>query len=439
MLLGAPALALDGTQLAPATSTEVPLVGAATTSGTGLDAEAAVDANLIGITWSGDPDVQFAVDVRSEDGAWASAPVLAASDVGADDGSPDAASAAHRPAEHSTEPVWVGRTDRVRVRVVAGEPGDVTLVAVQSGRTVAPDGSAGALADVLPTGSDGHGFAIALLVVAALLAAVALGWSPWRSRRHAAVLAVVAVVALAACAPPPPPTTESSGGAGVLPPKPTINARASWGAAPFSSSPDCQPGPEIADQLKFAVVHHTAGSNSYTAAQSAGIVQGIQQFHMGTWGYCDIAYNFLIDRYGQIFEGRAGGIDKAVVAAHAGGFNTGSTGVSMMGIYSSVQPPQAQWDALVDLLAWKLSVHKVDPSKGFTTTAGSFSGSRFPAGASVSMPNAIIGHRDVDATECPGDAFAPRLDELRNAVQPRIGWGETPTTTTGPAPTTTAP
>ena len=67
---------------------------------------------------------------------------------------------------------------------------------------------------------------------------------------------------------------------------------------------------------------------------------------MGVNGYCDIAYNFLIDRYGQIYEGRAGGISKAVVAAHAGGFNTGSTGVALIGTYTRPQPPPAQWDAL---------------------------------------------------------------------------------------------
>ena len=126
-----------------------------------------------------------------------------------------------------------------------------------------------------------------------------------------------------------------------------------------------------------------------------------------------------------------------MVTAHAGGFNTGSTGVSLIGTYTSEQPPSAQWDALVNLLAWKLSVHHIDPSRGFTTTAGNFSGSKFPAGQVVSFPNTIVGHRDVDFTECPGDAFYPRLQELRTAVQPKVGWGDPLTTTTTSTSTTT--
>ena len=48
------------------------------------------------------------------------------------------------------------------------------------------------------------------------------------------------------------------------------------------------------------------------------------------------------------------------------------------------------------------------------------------------VPNAIVGHRDLWPTACPGDAFYPRLGELRNAVQPRIGWEGGGTETTSP-------
>jgi uncharacterized protein with LGFP repeats len=206
------------------------------------------------------------------------------------------------------------------------------------------------------------------------------------------------------------------------PVQPAITTHAQWGPGlGWNPSPDCAPGPTIAGALKFAVVHHTVNSNSYGPNDSAAIVRAIWQYHVGTLGYCDIAYNFLVDQYGQIFEGRVGGIDKAVVAAHTGGFNTNSTGAAFIGDFSSQQPPVAAWNAMVSLLAWKLSLHHVDPSKGFTATSAG-AGARWPAGTVVSFPNAIVGHRDLWPTECPGNAFFPRLGELRDAVQPQIGW-----------------
>src|SRR6266545_3331620 len=97
--------------------------------------------------------------------------------------------------------------------------------------------------------------------------------------------------------------------------------------------------PRYAPSLQFALVHHTAGSNSYTAAQSAAIVRGIQVYHVQGNGWDDIGYNFLVDRYGQVFEGRFGGVDKNVIGAHAEGFNTGSVGVAVLGTYGSAAPP----------------------------------------------------------------------------------------------------
>ena len=84
--------------------------------------------------------------------------------------------------------------------------------------------------------------------------------------------------------------------------------------------------PSYAPSVQFALVHHTAGTNSYTASQSAAIVRGIEIYHVKGNGWNDIGYNFLVDKYGQVFEGRYGGVDKPVIGAHAEGFNTGSVG-----------------------------------------------------------------------------------------------------------------
>ena len=94
--------------------------------------------------------------------------------------------------------------------------------------------------------------------------------------------------------------------------------------------------PAYADNVHVAIVHHTAGSNSYTAGQSAAIVRAIEIYHVKGNGWNDIGYNFLVDKYGQIFEGRYGGMTRAVIGAHAMGFNAGSTGVALIGNYSSV-------------------------------------------------------------------------------------------------------
>ena len=114
--------------------------------------------------------------------------------------------------------------------------------------------------------------------------------------------------------------------------------------------------PYYADGIHLAIVHHTAGSNSYSKSQSASIVRAIELYHVQGNGWNDIGYNFLVDKYGQIFEGRYGGIDQAVVGAHAQGFNTGSVGIALIGDYTSTSITPAARAALVSLIAWRLDL-----------------------------------------------------------------------------------
>ncbi len=420
-VLGAPALALDGTPAPPPGSVSVPLAipeGA----GAGAQAVAVVPADLVGVTWKGDPTARFGVEVRRKRaGPWSPAVVVGATDVAPDDGSPDARAAAGRP--NASDPVWVGGASQVRVTVETGAVGGVAVAAVTAAPGRAPGGSAGAVGGALVSPGDGDAFALALVLVGALLAAVALGWSPWRSRRVGAGLGVGALLAVAACTPNPPPSPNP-----VVAAQPAMTMQASWGGdLPWNPDPDCGSGPEYAGDAEFLVVHHTVNSNTYGPDDSRNMVRAIWQYHVRTLGYCDIAYNFVVDRFGQIFEGRRGGVDRAVVAAHAGGFNWASSGVALLGDFTSVQPSPEAWNALVDLLAWKASVHRRDPATGFSTTSAGSGGARWPAGTPVSFPNRIVGHRDLGFTACPGDVFYPRLAALRAAVQPRVGW-------LGPAP-----
>jgi hypothetical protein len=419
--LGAPAVALDGTPAPVPGSVTVPLA-LPEVVGPGVQAETRIAADVVGVTWKGDPAAEFRVEVRRKrSGPWTPAATVGAADVRPDDGSPDARAATGRP--NASEPVWVARAEQVRITVVQGTVGGLALTAVTANPGQAPSGSAGALAGGFGTPGDRFAFALALVLAGGILAAVAAGWSPWRSRRTVALLGVIGLVAVTACAPSPPPSPNP-----VVASQPAMTLRASWGPdLAWKDVPDCAAGPEYADDVDFLVVHHTVNSNTYGPSESRTMVRAIWRYHVETLGFCDIAYNFVIDRFGQIFEGRRGGVDRAVVAAHAGGFNRGSSGVALLGDFTAVQPSTEAWNALVSLLAWKASAHRKDPAAGFTATSAGGGGARWPAGTPVSFPNRIVGHRDLGATACPGNAFYPRLAELRTAVQPRVGW-------LGPAP-----
>jgi hypothetical protein len=167
--------------------------------------------------------------------------------------------------------------------------------------------------------------------------------------------------------------------------------------------------PSFADRIGFAVVHHTAGAQPSTPQQSAAIVRGIQRYHVKGNGWNDIGYNFLVDRFGQVFEGRAGGITRNVVGAHAQGFNTGSVGVAVLGTYSAAGIEQPAKDALVALLAWRLDVAHVDPASSVVWRSGG--NPRYPVGTPVSL-RAVSGHRDTGPTSCPGQILYDTLPEL---------------------------
>lgn len=208
-----------------------------------------------------------------------------------------------------------------------------------------------------------------------------------------------------------PPATTGPGRAkpaGAAPARPGIVGRSTWGADESyrNRNPGCSQ-PLLASNVTFSVLHHTAGTNAYTAADSAALIRAIYHFHTHTNLWCDIGYNFLVDRFGTVFEGRFGGVTQAVVGAHAEGFNTNSTGVAVMGTFSTDPVPSAAYGAVRSLLAWKLALHGVDPNA--TIIAG---------GTPV---RTITGHRDLVATTCPGDMAEGLLPQLRSEVGGAIG------------------
>jgi hypothetical protein len=186
---------------------------------------------------------------------------------------------------------------------------------------------------------------------------------------------------------------------------PRIISRAGWGA----NESIVRASPSYADRLAFAVVHHTAGSSPSTPAESAAIVRAIQRYHVLSNGWNDIGYNFLVDRFGQVFEGRRGGIGRNVIGAHAQGFNTGSAGIAVIGSYGSTPiSPEAE-EALVSLLAWRLDVGHVDPASRLAWT--SLGSPKYSSGTRVWL-DAVSGHRDVGLTSCPGSLLYRELGDI---------------------------
>jgi uncharacterized protein with LGFP repeats len=204
-----------------------------------------------------------------------------------------------------------------------------------------------------------------------------------------------------------------------LAPKPSVVSRAGWGAdLPAGGCP-----PRSAPQygtVQAAVIHHTVNANDYTPEEAPSIVLGICRFHVYANGWNDIGYNALVDRYGMLYEGRAGGLKRPVVGAQAQGFNSETTSIASIGDHTSEVPtPQAQ-RSIIQFLAWKMAIDRATP---VNTTVQLISAggpeSRYPAGAVVTVPR-ILGHTTLGLTACPGGAMIPLIPQIQTAIQKRI-------------------
>ncbi|WP_409330486.1 N-acetylmuramoyl-L-alanine amidase [Trujillonella humicola] len=201
---------------------------------------------------------------------------------------------------------------------------------------------------------------------------------------------------------------------------PDVYSRAQWGADESKRTW----APEYAPTIKAATLHHTASSNTYTADQVPAILRGFYQLHAVTNGWGDIGYNVLVDKFGRRWEGRSGGLASTVVGAHAGGFNTGTFGVSMIGNYDTAATPQVMVDSVAAIIAWKFSLYGVDPRGTTTLTSGGGTTVRYARGTTVTLPT-IFGHRDTGLTACPGQYGYARLPEIRDKVAAALSNVET--------------
>jgi len=211
----------------------------------------------------------------------------------------------------------------------------------------------------------------------------------------------------------------------VVSPRPSIISRAGWGAdeSKLAWRPTLR-------ALKAAVVHHTAGTNNYTQSQAASVVRGIYEYHAVSRGWGDIGYNFLVDKWGRVYEGRTGSLaapeGMMTQGAHAAPVNSGTVGISAMGDYTKIAAPTAVIDAMSDVIAWQFGRAGIDA----TTKSGIIAPGTPAMAKGVNLPR-IFGHMDVSATACPGQDIYGRLATMRTTVANATSQ---PATTPEPAP-----
>lgn len=203
--------------------------------------------------------------------------------------------------------------------------------------------------------------------------------------------------------------------------RPTIISRAGWGADESLRRGTAS----YTGSAGVAVIHHTASTNSYSGQSGAmSQLRSIYAYHTRSLGWADIGYNFLVDKEGRIYEGRAGGVDRPVQGAHSGGFNSGTFGVSALGNYEQTTAPTAMVEGIARLIAWKQSI-QYGNTRGTTTLTSAGGGTaRFPKGSKVTVNN-IIGHRDVGLTACPGANLYGHLATIRQRAAAILGAGLT--------------
>ncbi|MFF2780768.1 peptidoglycan recognition protein [Streptomyces sp. NPDC058052] len=386
--------------------------------------------SLVGVVWD-DPTAVLhgTVQVRTRaaaDGVWSDWQDVEThnDEHGADPGTAEGAAGTLR---GSTAPLWVGDSDGVEIRVRAErteadgataplpaglhlelvDPGEEPAAPAPGSRVMAPPAAltaaeaaatgvnsalapygATAIPDTLPeTGLDEvHGAPIQKEIVRKEIT------------QEAVVQQELAREAAAQAAPKQP----------YIGPRPKIITRKGWGADETIR----EKGFVYTKTIKAAFVHHSATGNNYTCGQAPSVLRSIYRYHVKSSGWRDFGYNFAVDKCGNIYEGRAGGVAKPVLGAHTLGFNTNSMGVAVLGTFTSSTPPAAVVTAVARLTAWKLGLHAINPKGTVTLVSGG--GNLYAKGKQVRF-NAIAGHRDGFATECPGGRLYGKLGTARTS------------------------
>jgi hypothetical protein len=334
--------------------------------------------SLLALTWAPGPTPlpEVAIRTRGADG-WSDWTHLHADADG-----PDADEAAPR---EGTAPLWTGDADAFQVRVETPAPGrapalptDLRLVLVDPGHAPTDDAAAqpSPAEPTVPEPAD-----------------------------------------TAAEAEAEPAFEEAAAAHNAWP---HIAARADWGA-----DERMRERPKYTGPVRAAFVHHTAGTNRYTRRDVPRIVRAIYAFHVRGRGWADIGYNFLVDKWGRVWEGRAGGVGLPVRGAHTGGFNRDSFGIAALGDFSRRKPQPAMLESIARVIRWKFDQPdaSLDPSDKTRLTSTGGGTSRYRAGTEVTFRR-VSGHRDAGRTACPGDRLYAKLPALRERVAELQGAGD---------------
>lgn len=335
-----------------------------------------VHFDAIGVTWAADADVPPpAVWVRVREArGWSDWQLMPTLDL-----RPDLDSAEHAlaPERQATEPLLTGGAEAFQVRIDAVRaPRDLRAEVIDAD---------GERADRASTARSPKPVLISTT-----------------ARASSSVGGILPTASLASAAPASP----------VVAAMPEIVSRAGWGADESLRSSD----PTYSSSIKVGVIHHTATTNSYDSSTAPAQIRSIYAYHTQSLGWSDIAYNFLVDRSGRVYEGRAGGVHRAVLSAATGGFNRDTFSVSALGNFEQVGAPAPMVDAIARLMAWKFTAHYVNPQGTSQLTSAGADTSRYPAGQVVTVPN-VMAHRDTNQTSCPGRYLYNEVDRVRAHIK----------------------
>lgn len=391
------------------------------TAGQGLDRRTARPFSLVGVVWDdAEAELHGTVQVRTRATGGANWSDWQDVETHNAEHAPDLGSAERQSgaARGATAPLWVGDSDgvEVRVRPEAADPQHrspvplpegLRLELVDPGEDPAPEPAADAPAGgtVTTAAFVGNPVPTTTGAVPEMLTAESAAASAVNADLAPLGAAVIPALTKAA--------TEEAAivAAGAKPyigPRPKIVTRKGWGADEKLRERNFA----YTKSVKAAFVHHSATGNNYTCKQAPSVLRSIYRYHVKSSGWRDFGYNFAVDKCGNIYEGRAGGVSKAVLGAHTLGFNTNTMGVAVLGTYSSTNPPAAAVTAVAKLTAWKLGLFGANP-KGKVTLVSGGSG-KYAKGKKVKM-NVISGHRNAFATECPGARLYKKLGKARTS------------------------
>jgi hypothetical protein len=183
--------------------------------------------------------------------------------------------------------------------------------------------------------------------------------------------------------------------------------------------------PIIGTTIVAGFVHHTASTNSYSPEQAPAQMRALYAYYTKSLNYADMAYNFLVDQYGTVYEGRnactfgdvnpCDGPSLPVVGAHTAGLNLNTFAISAIGNYDTQEPsnPTALVESIASLMAWKIAPYGLDPNANATMISTDTSGLSKYGNGMIAITPVISGHRDVGKTVCPGKYLYPYLPAIR--------------------------